>query len=267
MKVEYINYNNRISYCLVYIDDKEKEIYELIDEHLIDIVYGKLESERLNTVTIDEKNECLYEAAKYIYMKTSPKDKVGIVGELLFHAIMRYGKLKNKFISTSPTIGYSDCYQNFYKGFDGCYFGDDRIWLAEIKAKEKKSKNLDYDNKIKVKLASNQLKEEVNDNEINRWNKAKMNVHLQLTEKEINEIDIFSFFSTKKRKEYNQLIGTLIIKDNGNFNCGYIEGYINDLFHENVKNQKIQLVCIRSFDYNMIIEYVKSKYGGIRNDK
>lgn len=256
MKVDIVDFNTRISYCLVEIDTVDNDLKNLLQDNLIEIVSGKLEAERVNNSPV-EKKECLEEAKKYIYSKSFPNHRVGIVGELLFHSLMRNGKIAQRFISLCPTIGYSDCYKGFYKGFDGCYYAEDRIWIAEVKSKLK-STTLDNDNEDKLKVASAQIETEANDTKINRWQKSKMYVYQQLTEIEKFNIEPFKLFTGKKKSEYNQMICTLLICDNGSFDKKYIESYIGTLYHKNVNGQKIFAMCIRSFDYEKIINFIKS---------
>lgn len=256
MKIDIVDFNARISYCLVEIDTVDNDLKNLLRDNLIEIVSGKLEAERVSD-SPDEKKECLEEAKKYIYSKSFPNHRVGIVGELLFHSLMRNENIANRFISLCPTIGYSDCYKGFYKGFDGCYYAEDRIWIAEVKSKLK-STALDNDNEDKLKIASTQIETEANDTKLNRWQKSKTYVYQQLTEMERSNIEPFKLFTYKKRSEYNQMLCTLLICDNGSFDTQYIESYIETLYHKNVKEQKIFAMCIRSFDYQKIINFIKS---------
>lgn len=257
MKIKIVKLSSRISYCLVEIDSIDDELKKLLRDNLIEIVIGKLEAERLDASNIEEKRECLEEAKKYIYSKSFPNHRVGIVGEVLYHSIMRYSKIRDRFLSLCPTIGYSDCYKGFYKGFDGCYYAEERIWIAEVKSKLKSS-NLDKDNEDKMKVASSQIEIETNDTEINRWQKSKAFVYSQLSSIEMEHLEPFKLFSGKKKSDYNQMLCTLLICNNGSFDEKYINGYIETLFHTKVDKQKIFAICIRSFDYEEIIKYIKS---------
>ncbi len=257
MKTDIVDFNDRISYCLVEIDAVDDELKNLLKHNLIEIVNGKLEAERVSDSDDDERKECLEEAKKYIYSKSFPNHRVGIVGELLFHCLMRYGKMEQRFMSLCPTIGYSDCYKSFYKGFDGCYYAEGRVWIAEVKSKIK-STDLDIDNEDKMKVASSQIETEANDTTINRWQKSKTHVYQQLSEIERGNIEPFKLFTGKKKNEYNQMLCTLLICDNGTFNKRYIESYIETLYHKKVEEQKIFAICIRSFDYEKIIDFIKN---------
>ena len=99
-----------------------------------------------------------------------------------------------KILSCCPTIGYSDTYQGFFKGFDGCYYSQNEIWITEVKSKEK-STDLDKDNRTKLIVAANQIEQEVNDEDINRWEKTKGYVHNQLTQDELNDTNIYKLLS------------------------------------------------------------------------
>lgn len=255
MKYNIIQINDSVECCLVYIDDLSKDLKNLIRSNLLEIVSGKLAAERAEG---DDYKESLKDASKFIYKKETEKFRIGIVCELLFHSILRIKELSTKYTSTCPTIGYSDNYQSFYKGFDGCYYSDNSIWIVEVKSKLK-STNLDNDNKSKVKNASNQIKLEVKDEEINRWEKAKKQVYLQLSEIEQNETKIFELLNKPHRSSYHQMIGTLLICDDENFNEDFIKSYIHELHHDDVDDQKMLLVCIRSFDYEMIIDYIENE--------
>lgn len=256
MQLEIIDYGKVASYCLVYIDDLDEELKDLIDKNFLEIVIGKLEAERVEKEDKEEIYESICDAKKYISSKKCNTNRTGIVGELLFHSILRTEELSNKFLSLCPTIGYSDSYSQFYKGFDGCYYGDNRIWICEVKSKVE-SKTLDNDNKDKLIEASSQILKEVNDKENNRWLKAKKYVNLQ----HADAVDIFKLFRNSKRNEYNQLVCSMLICKNGEFNKSYIEKYIETLIHYSVPNQKIFCICIRNYDYEKIIEYVEKEVG------
>lgn len=249
--------NNSIECCFLYIDSIDGSLKELLKRNFLEIVSGKLEAER---ATDEEYNQSLRDAAKYIYQKKGDTNRVGIIGELLFHSILRVGELAKKYISLGPTIGYSDSYKQFYKGFDGCYYCNDQVWIVEVKSKIK-SLNLDIDNKAKVKDASKQIKSEAEDEEINRWENAKKQVRQQLTEIEQEKFDIYKLLRKEYRNKYNQMIGTLLICSNSQFNKDFIIKYCNELFHENVENQKILLICMRSFDFEKIIKYIENEVG------
>ncbi len=257
MKYEIESLNERVECCLVYIDDINKDLKDLIYNNFLEIVNGKKIAER---ITDDEKKESLADATKFIYMKKGANFRLGIVGELLFHSLMRTKELSSKYLSTCPTIGYADCYQAFFKGFDGCYYSDNSIWLVEIKS-QLGTANLDSDNKNKLKIASEQIEVEANDPQINRWEKSKKYVYMQLSELEANSKNIFELLSKPSRSSYNQMLGTLIICDSCNFNKEFIKSYVEDLYHKNIPKQRILLMCVRSFDYEKIIEFVKTEIG------
>ena len=174
--------------------------------------------------------------------------------------MLRVDELSQRYISVGPTIGYSDSYKTFYKGFDGCYYANNEIWIVEVKTKVK-SESLDQDNKEKVKAASSQIKLETEDAEINRWERAKKQVRHQLTVIEQKEKDIFKILSKSHRASYNQMIGTLLICSDQFFNKDFISTYCNELIHENIGNQKIFLICMRSFDFEQIIKFIEHEVG------
>jgi hypothetical protein len=249
--------NNRAECCFVYIDNVDQELKDLIYKNFLEIVQGKLEAERSNG---EDKKESIKHATKYVSEKTGNTNRLGIIGELLFHSILRTEALSNKYSTLCPTIGYSDCFKGFYKGFDGCYLCDNSIWISEVKSMLKTTK-LDEDNEGKVKEASKQIKNEVNDSNFDRWGRAKRQVNHQLHEIELNEKKIYELFSKSKRNSYNQMIGTLLICNDCEFDKAYILKYLDNLFHENINNQKILLICIRSYDYEIIIEFVEKEIG------
>lgn len=254
MKYKIEKINDDVECCFLYIDEINKLLKELIINNLVEIVRGKLESER--TSGTKEFEETFLEAAKFIYLKSTDDFRIGIIGELLFHALLRVDILKEKFISLCPTIGYSDAYGLFYTGFDGCYHSSDGLWISEVKAKLTVN-NLDKDNRGKIKVASGQIKNEVSDTEINRWDKAKQFVRQQFNEVELEEKNIFNLLKKENRKNYNQLIGTLLICEKEEFSKDYIKIYCNSLQH--MKNQKIFLICMRSFDYELIIKFIEDE--------
>lgn len=255
MNYELHKIDDNIDSCVLYINEISDDLSEFIMNNLLEIVSGKLEAERCDP---ENYKEALKDAAKFIYLKKADTNRVGIVGELLLHSVLRCDELKDRFISVGPTIGYSDSYKGFYKGFDGCYYSESSIWIVEVKS-QVKTENLDNDNKTKVKEASGQIKVEVEDEKINRWEKAKKQVRQQLSEIEQDETKIFKLLSKKNRNSYNQMIGTLLICENTNFSIDYIRNYSKDLFHDNVSNQKIFLVCIRSFDFEQIINAIEKQ--------
>lgn len=257
MKIKMNKLNERISACFVYIDEIDRDLKELIKNSFLEIVLGKRAVEQSAEDEYEEKIDMLKDATKYIYQKTLPSHRVGIVGELLFHTFMRIPELSSKFLSTYPTIGHTDAYKEFYKGFDGIYHCDGMVWIAEVKGKVK-TKNLNDDNKVKIKLASKQLEKEVNDKEINRWQKAKMLLSNQLGETDEDK-NIRKIFRRNQKNSYNQIISTLLIYDKEEFNIEDIKKYAEKLYHNQVKNQKILLLCIRSYDYNEIINYIKEE--------
>lgn len=257
MKIEMDELNERITAYFVYIDEIDRDLKELIKKSFLEIVLGKQTVEQSIEDECEEKFDMLKDATKYIYQKTLPNHRVGIVGELLFHTFMRIPELSKKFLSTYPTIGHTDAYKEFYKGFDGIYYCDGMVWIAEVKGKVK-TKNLNDDNKIKIKLASKQLEKEVNDTEINRWQRAKMLLTSQLGENEEDQ-NIRKIFRKNQKNNYNQIISTLLIYDREKFEIEDIKKYAEKIYHKQVKNQKILLLCIRSYDYNEIINYIKEE--------
>ena len=114
------------------------------------------------------------------------------------------------------------------------------------------------DNKTKIKLASKQLEKEINDKEINRWQRAKMLIPSQLGENDEDK-NIRKIFRKNQKNNYNQIISTLLIYDKEEFEIEDIKKYAEKLYHNQVKNQKILLLCIRSYDYNEIINYIKEE--------
>lgn len=257
MRIEKSKVNERINAYFVYIDEVDKELKELIRNSFLEIVLGKQTVEQSEEDEYEEKMDMLKDATKYIYQKTLPNHRVGIVGELLFHTFMRIPELSKKFLSTYPTIGHTDAYKEFYKGFDGIYHCDGMVWIAEVKGKLK-TKDLNDDNKAKIKIASKQLEKEVNDREINRWQRAKMQLSNQLGETSEDK-NIRKVFRKNQKNNYNKIISTLLIYDKQEFDVKDIKKYAEQLYHNQVKNQKILLLCIRSYDYNEIINYIKEE--------
>lgn len=249
--------NNRIDACFVYIDEVDNELKDLIKSCFLEVVIGKQTVEQSEDDEYEEKMEMLKNATRYIYSKTLKNHRVGIVGELLFHIFMRKKPLSDKFLSTYPTIAYSDTYKGFYKGFDGIYYYDEMAWIVEVKSKVNTS-NLNDDNEKKIKIASKQLEKEMNDRDIDRWQKAKLLIPNQL-DKSSRDKNIRKIFSRNSQYNYNQIIGTLLICDNDKFDIEKIKKYAETLYHTNVKNQRILLMCIRSYDYNEIIKYIKEE--------
>ena len=258
MKYNLTNIDNNVEVCFVYIDDLDDNLKEFIDKNFLEIIKGKKIAEReLKNFNIDS----LRDAAKYIIEKNKTTSaKVGIIGEFLFHCMMRIDEISSIFLSCCPTIGYSDTYQGFFKGFDGCYYSNDEIWITEVKSKEK-SLELDKDNKEKLLLASNQIEDEVNDEKINRWEKTKGYVYNQLTDKEIDEKNIYKLLNRESKNNYNKILGTMLICSNEEFNLNFIKEYINKLKDEKVENQKIFIMCIRNFDYNILYNYILERFG------
>lgn len=258
MKYEIVDLGKNTVACLVYIDNLDEKFKEFIDTNFLEIVSGKRIAERAN-YNVDF--ETFKDAAKYILMKDKPKDKVGIIGEFLFHCMMRLEDISSKFLSCCPTIAYSDSYKGFFKGFDGCYYYQNEIWITEVKSKLD-TDNLDKDNKDKLILASNQIETEVNDENINRWEKTKKYVCNQLTDEEIDDKGIYKLLTQKNKTRYNKILGTMLICNDNEFNIEYIKGYLENLKDKNVKCQKTFLMCIRNFDYNILYDYIFLKYGG-----
>lgn len=96
------------------------------------------------------------------------------------------------------------------------------------------------------------------DTDNNRWEKAKRTVTLQLGSTQKAK-DVRKIFSKKFKDKYNQIICTLLICDNGEFYVDDIKKYAEKLYHQKIKNQKVLLMCIRSYDYNEIIKYIKEE--------
>lgn len=249
--------NNRIDACFFYINEMNDDLKETIKNCFLEVVIGKQAVEDSEEDDYEEKLEMLKDATKFIYAKTLKNHRVGIIGELLFHVFMRNEELSNKFLSTYPTIAYADTYKGFYKGFDGIYYSENEPWVAEVKSKVQ-SDNLNVDNEKKIKIASKQLEKEMSDTENNRWEKAKRTVTLQLGSTQEAK-DIRKIFSKKAKNKYNQIICTLLICNAGEFNVEDIKNYAEKLYHKKVDNQKVLLLCIRSYDYNEIIKYIKEE--------
>ncbi|WP_428026188.1 hypothetical protein [Arcobacter sp.] len=254
MNYEITKINDFTECCFVYIDEINDSLEKLVIDNLIEIVRGKLEAER--TKDTKEFKETFLEAAKFIFLKKNKEFRIGIIGELLFHALLRIRSLESKFVSLCPTIGYSEAYGKFYTGFDGCYHSSEGLWISEVKSKLNVI-NLDKDNYDKVAKASGQIKNEVMDEEINRWDKAKQHVRHQFSELELEEKSIYNLLKKENKTNYNQLIGTFLICEKEKFSKEYIRTYCNSLQH--MKNQKIFLICMRSFDYELIIKFIENK--------
>lgn len=52
-----------------------------------------------------------------------------------------------------------------------------------------------------------------------------------------------------------------MICSNEEFNLNFIKEYINKLKDEKVENQKIFIMCIRNFDYNILYNYILERFG------
>lgn len=260
MKYLLVNLELGIEACLVYIDEYDDELKKFIDDNFLEIIKGKMRAER----EVDNcSSDAMKDAAKYIIRKNkTTSSKVGIIGEFLFHCFMRLDKISSRFLSCCPTIGYSDAYQGFFKGFDGCYYYQDEIWITEVKAKEK-SLELDKDNKDKLMLASNQIEKEVNDEDINRWEKTKGYVFNQLTKEEIDDKKIYKLLTKDSKYNYNKILCSMLVCNDGEFDIEYIKEYINKLKDNNVSNQKLFIMCIRNYDYNALYNYILKRYGDI----
>lgn len=136
MKYKLLDLELGVEACLVYIDEYTDELKRFIDDNFLELIKGKMIAERTsdNCVT-----DTLKDAAKYILKKNKTSSaKVGIIGEFLFHCFMRLTEISSRFLSCCPTIGYSDTYQGFFKGFDGCYYYQDEILDNRNKIKRKK---------------------------------------------------------------------------------------------------------------------------------
>lgn len=258
MKYKLLDLELNVEACFVYIDEYDDNLKKLIDDNFLEIIKGKMIAERETTDTI---GDTIKDAAKYILKKNKTSTaKVGIIGEFLFHCFMRLEEVSFKFLSCCPTIGYSDTYQGFFKGFDGCYYSQNEIWITEVKSKEK-STDLDKDNRTKLIVASNQIEQEVNDEDINRWEKTKGYVHNQLTQDELNDTNIYKLLSKTKQTNYNKILGTMIICSDNEFNVDYLKEYAERLKDKNVPGQKLFIMCIRNYDYNVLYNYILMKYG------
>lgn len=258
MKYKLLDLGLGVEACLVYIDEYTDELKRFIDDNFLEIIKGKMVAERTSDNCL---TDTLKDAAKYILKKNKTSSaKVGIIGEFLFHCFMRLSEISSKFLSCCPTIGYSDTYQGFFKGFDGCYYYQDEIWITEIKSKER-SIDLDKDNKEKLTFAANQIEDEVNDEDINRWEKTKGYVFSQLTNEEVDEKNIYKLLTNSSKNNYNKILGTMLICDSKEFDVNYIKGYLDKLKDKNVANQKLFIMCIRNYDYGALYNYILMKYG------
>jgi hypothetical protein len=258
MKYKLLDLELNVEACFVYIDEYDDNLKKFIDDNFLEIIRGKMIAERETTDTI---RDTIKDAAKYILKKDKTSTaKVGIIGEFLFHCFMRLEEVSFKFLSCCPTIGYSDTYQGFFKGFDGCYYSQNEIWITEVKSKEKCT-DLDKDNRAKLIVAANQIENEVNDEDINRWEKTKGYVHNQLTNNELDDTNIYKLLSKAKRTNYNKILGTMIICSNNEFDADYIKKYLKKLKDQNIPEQKIFIMCIRNYDYNILYNYILMKYG------
>lgn len=135
-----------------------------------------------------------------------------------------------------------------------------KFWITEIKSKER-SIDLDKDNKEKLTFAANQIEDEVNDEDINRWEKTKGYVFSQLTNEEVDEKNIYKLLTNNSKDNYNKILGTMLICDSKEFDVNYIKGYLDKLKDKNVVNQKLFIMCIRNYDYDTLYNYILMKYG------
>jgi len=241
--------------CFTYLDTLKDDFKVIIKNLLLEIVKGKI-NEKLSHET-STYDDALKEAAKYIHEKSNDNFKVGIVGELLAHIILRLEPLKARFYSLVPTIGYSDSKGTFFKGFDGCYYENGALWLLEVKSKiDSNKKSLNKDNADKIKLASSTIESDAKDEKINRWDIAKNLLVTQFNNNDIVEKNLYSLLNKCNKNNYNQILTAMLIADDGQFCEEYIKKYYKNLFHDIVTNQKILLICIRNKDYQAIIDYI-----------
>lgn len=260
--------NNYVVFC--YLDCLSDEFKEKIDQYFLEIVKGKMRVEKDIAGNIEKEKKLYNECAKYIYLKTLPSAKLGIIAELLFHIIMR-DVYSSNFISALPTIGHVDSYRQFYKGFDGVYLKDGRCWISEVKSADSRSKtniykNLDNLTKEKLILASNTIENEVNDMDNNRWQKAKDGILLQLSDAEERKLHCFELLDDSNCNNYNKIATAMVVKDVEVFDIEFLKSYINEMLDENVKNQRLLVICIRNKDLNIVFDYIKTKFGGVIND-
>ena len=58
----------------------------------------------------------------------------------------------------------------------------------------------------------------------------------------------------------------MVVKDVEVFDIEFLKSYINEMLDENVKNQRLLVICIRNKDLNIVFDYIKTKFGGVIND-
>lgn len=256
--------NNYIIFA--YINELDNHLKELIDNYFMEIVKGKIRVEDDTEGNIVKEKKLFKECCKFITSKTLPTAKLGIIGELVFHLIMRIA-FNSEFVSALPTIGITDSYKQFYKGFDGVYLKDNRCWISEVKSADSKSKtnenkNLNILTKEKIILASNTIEKEAKDKSINRWQKAKDSIRNQHTQKSIKELSIFELVDDSKYNDYNKIPVTMIINNDEEFDLKSLMSYIEKLKDKSANNQKILVICIRNKDLSLVYDYLKSKIEG-----
>ncbi len=232
--------------------DEDRVLKQKLKDLLITICYGE-EQKELESVTFDETIEELNKRID----KKQDKQKVGMIGELLFH-LKSFEELdKDRHIS----VYLNKEERSVKKGFDILLFDGENVWYTEVKSKEEvKEENITEIHKSKIKDAIKDIKTKFSSKNKNYWLTAKTNI-ANIKEKELKKQIINIFTREIDEKVEKNAIGVSVVfkKHINNIDKEKIKEIL-DSEKDNFKN--IAAVCISYEDYKRIIKILKELENG-----
>lgn len=162
-----ITKEDHTNYLLYYIECISPSLKDEIRNSLVSICHGKAHAD--STSQVYSYNATVKEfIRRYKGNKLSEDRKIGMIGELLVHVIL---KIENRFVTASPFFNMEE--RSFKKGFDITLFDSktSEIWITEIKSgeKRKKQKNPSVAIVCLINSAKGDLKRRINNRNISLW--------------------------------------------------------------------------------------------------
>ena len=167
IEIEGIEFISKQDYFICYINEFTDQVKDLIRENLCMICNGKSAAE--NQKEYNNYKNTLMQLNERIKNKNDSTLKIGMVGELLVHAI--FSHYFTDYQSISPFFNLEE--NNIKKGFDLILIKDNEVWLNEVKSGNiHKNKTQDETIAEILNYAKTDLKHRLNDGNLTLWTNA-----------------------------------------------------------------------------------------------
>lgn len=217
IEIDGIEFIAKQDYYICYINEFTDQIKDLIRRNLCMICNGKSAAE--NIKEYDNYKNTLMQLNERIKKKRDSSLKIGMIGELLVHAI--FSHYFSEYQSLSPFFNLEE--KNIKKGFDLVLLKDNEIWLNEVKSGNIHL-NKTQDETIVELLndAKLDLKDRLNNGNLTLWNNAinhakialdRYNDEKEVVENILNKIYIDTLNNCFQGKNTNVFLTGVLFHD------------------------------------------------------